>query len=75
MQIPFDMLICFLCEDPILLTVEVACGHAFCEYCLSEYLLVAKECPICGVKVREKKGAANKRMDEIVEEFCQYLGP
>lgn len=49
----------------------MACGHSFCELCLTEYFLIAHTCPVCKADVREKKLSTHLSLDAEIEEWVE----
>jgi hypothetical protein len=69
-----DDLICAICLRYIAVAVTTKCGHAFCETCILEYLLVSPNCIICDKKLRHTRSFATcKSLDNIVEAFLREL--
>jgi hypothetical protein len=69
-----DDLICAICLRYIAKAVTTKCGHAFCETCILEYLLVSPNCIICDKKLRHTRSFATcKSLDNIVEAFLREL--
>lgn len=69
-----DMIICRVCDQPIVLAAETFCGHCFCELCLLEYFLFLGDCPVCKTPIRDKKYYGNKTIDNFIEGYIEKLG-
>lgn len=38
---------CSICQENVLNSVKIDCGHNFCKECIIEYTKIGKECPNC----------------------------
>ena len=67
-------LVCGICLKYIACAVTTKCGHAFCDICILEFLLVSSDCIICNKKLRHtRKFATCKNLDNIIETFVKDL--
>lgn len=40
-------MICYICLNRILDIKKLNCNHKFCKYCINQWILIKKECPLC----------------------------
>ena len=68
---------CPICKETVVGAVVTACGHTFCEECLTNYQLYKEvtsrqECPVCRAKFQRNPYYKCFDLDYIIE---QYLDP
>lgn len=68
---------CPICKEIVVGAVVTACGHTFCEECLTNYQLYkevasSQECPVCRTKFDRNPYYKCYDLDYIIE---QYLDP
>lgn len=67
---------CPLCLDFICNAITTACGHTFCEECISEYLLYFKRCLCCPRKLcSSKELGRSKSIDALVDAATATMAP
>eukprot|EP00826_Nyctotherus_ovalis_P064972 TRINITY_DN953_c0_g1_i8.p1 TRINITY_DN953_c0_g1~~TRINITY_DN953_c0_g1_i8.p1 ORF type:complete len:167 (+),score=19.49 TRINITY_DN953_c0_g1_i8:203-703(+) len=62
-------LTCPICMDFVADAATTLCGHTFCEYCLFEWALFNKDCPVCRQGVRQEAPYPCPTIDVLVEVY------
>eukprot|EP01083_Nonionella_stella_P088764 247599_1 len=63
---------CCICQDLLLKTMSLKCGHVFCEMCLDGWLKTNPICPTCRVR-HEGRPIPNKTLDNTISHKVDTL--
>lgn len=68
-----DAAACAVCQEPLQSARVLACGHAFCDDCISRWLREHETCPTCRATC-DDDGAACPQLDDAVLALVGALG-
>lgn len=57
--------------EPMIYTNTTQCGHMFCEYCISEWNLFNRECPLCRHPLKQSILNPCPMMDSVIEAYVE----
>lgn len=61
---------CSICHATMRSAVLLSnCGHSFCSYCIRQFLLKEKICPLCRERATESDIVRNIAMNEVIDVF------
>ena len=43
---------CSICQESVLNSVKIDCGHSYCKECILEYTKLGRECPNCRKEIK-----------------------
>ncbi|ELT95456.1 hypothetical protein CAPTEDRAFT_202625 [Capitella teleta] len=66
---------CSICNELLIQATSLNCSHSFCSMCISEWMAVKKECPVCRAAITShlKAIVLDSYIDRMVEHFSDDM--
>ncbi|KAI7850330.1 WD40-repeat-containing domain protein [Circinella umbellata] len=62
-----ESLLCPICRDVLNSVAVTVCGHTFCYPCISQYVAVSPDCPICRSRLTQQQILPNYQFSDLVD--------